>query len=185
MSTKVHRFVALAASAMCAVFLAADRTEAAPIWFEVGDAGGLTAPQFLTGGSFGEIVGSLDLIDSEDAYAFHWAATADFAAINLEPVVPDWISLGLYEFVDRVPGRQIGGFATSGSGLFVSNLSAGDYLLQMLFVPDPGEDDPPYRIAISGSADTVNPVPEPSTLFLLAGGIASMGFQKIRSRARV
>ena len=51
----------LAIVTFCAVSLTAGRTEAAPIWIEVGDAGGLAAPQFLTGGSFGKIVGNLDL----------------------------------------------------------------------------------------------------------------------------
>src|SRR6478672_5950010 len=147
MSTTVHRLIALAASAICVTFLTADRTEAAPIWIEVGDAGGLTAPQFLTGGSFGEIVGSLDVTDLEDVYAFHWADTTDFSALNLEPVLPDWIGLALYGFNDGVASRLLTQSMSSAVGISVPNLAAGDYLLQLVFAPDPGA-DPAYHIAI-------------------------------------
>lgn len=174
-----RRQVAAALGAALVILFTAGRSEAAPIWLEVGDAGGLTTPQFLTGGAFDEIVGSLDVTDLEDVYAFHWAATTDFAAINLEPVLPDWIVLGLYDFTNQVAGPQIAG-AFSGIGISVSNLAAGDYLLRVTFVPDPGT-DPPYRIAISGSTADPVPTPEPSTLALLASGVAGWAFQRRRT----
>jgi hypothetical protein len=184
MITSNHRRFIATLAAACAVLLGAARAQAAPIWLEVGDAGGLTNPQFLTGGPFDEIVGSLDLTDTEDVYAFHWVTTGTFSAINLEPVVPDWITLGLRDFTGQVAGNFVADFAFSGTGISVANLAAGDYLLQLAFVPDPGE-DPPYRIAISGpTPDPITaPVPEPSTLVLLAAGVvASLAAGKQRSR---
>jgi hypothetical protein len=179
-----HRRTVGAVGVACAILLGAGSAQAAPIWLEVGDAGDLTNPQFLTGGAFDQIVGSLDLIDSEDAYAFHWTQTGDFSAINLEPVVPDFILSSLYDFTGQVAGAQIGS-AVSGIGLSLPALAAGDYLLRLLFLPDPGEDDPPYRIAISGSTpDPISaPVPEPSTVMLLAGGIASFALRRRRREA--
>jgi hypothetical protein len=181
MKVNARRRVVVVLGAVFAILFAAVRSEAAPIWIEVGDAGGLTTPQFLTGGAFDEIVGSLDITDLEDVYAFHWATTTDFGAINLEPVLPDWIALSLYDFTDHVAGQLIAG-SISSSGISVANLAAGDYLLRLLFVPDPGA-DPPYRIAISGS--TANPVPstvpEPSTLLLVASGVACCAFRRLRT----
>ena len=183
MITKNHQRFIVALGAACAILLGAGGVQAAPIWIEVGDAGNLLNPQFLTGGSFDEIVGSLDVTDTEDVYAFHWVTTGDFSAINLEPVVPDWIILGLRDFSGQVAGNLIANFASSGTGISVANLAAGDYLLQLAFVADPGA-DPPYRIAISGpTPDPItSPVPEPSTLLLLAaGGVTSLAARRRRS----
>ena len=181
MKVKTHPPVVVAFGAAFVILLAAIRSEAAPIWIEVGDAGGLATPQFLTGGGFDEIVGSLDVTDLEDVYAFHWAGTTDFGAINVEPVLPDWILLSLYEFTDHVAGQLIATSVSSAAGISVQNLAAGDYLLRLLFVPDPGA-DPPYRIAISGgTADAPSTVPEPSTLLLVASGVACGAFRRRRA----
>ena len=105
MKTGHHRFVALAIGAMCTIFLAADRTEAAPIWIEIGDAGGLAAPQFLAGGSFGEIVGSLDVTDLEDAVRVSLGCHDGLFCDHLEPVLPDWIGLVLMTSLAVSPVR--------------------------------------------------------------------------------
>jgi hypothetical protein len=63
-------------------------------YLEVGDAGDLNSPQFVTGGPYEGIVGGIDGAIDVDAFAFHWIG-GDFDAELFSGSDP---AIALYDF---------------------------------------------------------------------------------------
>lgn len=138
-------------------------------YVEVGDAGNsLNAPQFITGGPYDGIAGSID--DSVDVFAFHWIG-GDFVAKFFSGSDP---AIALYDFSQNLLGSASG----LAPVLTINNVAAGNYLFEIsaLTGPDPGYvvgiSSPTHPGRLTVSAPAV--VPEPATLALMILGVAGL-----------
>jgi hypothetical protein len=175
----LRRCIVAAVGATFATLFGANPVHATT-WNEIGDAGDRTNPQFLTGGPYDAISGTIGETDVTDVFAFHWIADGNFSATYAgnDPAVGSSLYLALYNYSGHVEGPLLAGFLVSPPGISRSNLSAGDYLLEITTAPDPGA-DPPYIIAISGPVEFpiagVAAVPDKgSSLFLLTCGLLAL-----------
>lgn len=148
-------------------------------YVEVGDAGDLNSPQFITGGPYEGIVGRID--DAIDVFAFHWIG-GDFVAEFFSGSDP---TIALYEFSQNSLGSASG----LAPMLTINNVTAGNYLFEISSLVV-GTDALVYAVHISSPTHPGNPltisaptvVPEPTTLVLTVLGLVGLG---ICTRQRV
>ena len=138
-------------------------------YVEVGDAGNtLNTAQFITGGPYDGIAGSID--DSVDVFAFHWIG-GDFVAKFFSGADP---TIALYDFSQNLLGSASG----LAPILTINNVAAGNYLFELsaLTGPDPGYivgiSSPTHPDRLTVSAPAV--VPEPATLALMILGVLGL-----------
>jgi hypothetical protein len=146
-------------------------------YVEVGDAGDLNSPQFITGGPYDGIVGGIQ--NAVDVFAFHWIG-GDFVATFFSGSDP---TIALYDFSQNLRGSASG----LAPVLMINNVAAGNYLFEISSLAGP---DLGYAVSISSPTHPNNPltisaptaVPEPATLPLMALGLAVLA---ICTRRRV
>ena len=189
MPANIRRRYAIASAVLAIVVFTAERARATPItWAEIGDAGPAASPQLLAGGPYDQIEGDIGAVDNNgvvtddsDAFAFRWNTAGRFEAQYVPGDVPRPdrdLLLYLFHYGETSFGSEVGGgFGTP--GFSVADLAAGDYVLLVAWVPDPGVDDPHYVVDVTGptpgalaALDATSAVPEPSTLMLMSGGVA-------------